>query len=185
VPTETTEAVLIEHARRGEEHALEAIYRRHSGRLFTLAFYSLGSRSAAEDAVQTIFARAFASIDRFEGASSLSTWLTRIAMNHVTDELRRRRVAYVPLESILGGDEEVSGEASPEERHAAQQTEVIVARALQELPPKLRTAVVLRYIDNLSYQEIAAVLGVSVGTVSSRLNRALAQLEPILRPLRA
>jgi RNA polymerase sigma-70 factor (ECF subfamily) len=177
------ETVEVRAALAGDAGAQQAIYDRYAGRLFTLAFYMLGSRAAAEDALQSIFLKAFAALDRFNAKSALSTWLWRIALNHCNDELKRKRAETVPLETILGSGDDVSPGPSPERQFEARQTETVVGRALMELPPKLRSVVVLRYVENLSYDEIAAALGTSVGTVSSRLSRALAELERILRPL--
>src|ERR1051325_6030228 len=105
---------------------LRELYDRFAGRIFTLAHYTLGSRSAAEDAVQTVFLRASQNLARFRGQAALGTWLWRIALNHVSDELRRRkRVEEVPLDAILGwGD---PGQ-SPETRHGLKQ--------LDEVPPR-------------------------------------------------
>jgi RNA polymerase sigma-70 factor, ECF subfamily len=162
---------------------LHALYEQYGGRIYTLARYALGSPVAAEDAVQSIFLKAFQNLGHFRGEAGAGTWLWRIAVNHVSDELRRRkRAEEVPLDAILGWADEVP---SPEQRRAVKQIDEIVARALLELSPKLRTVVVLRYVEEMPYEEIAAVLGCSVGTVSSRLARALAKLERILRPLRS
>ena len=84
----------------------------------------------------------------------------------------------------MGSDREIAFRLSPEEEHQARQTERIIARALRELSPKLRSVAILRYLQDLSYDDIAVILGCSKGTVASRLNRALTDLERILRPLR-
>jgi RNA polymerase sigma-70 factor (ECF subfamily) len=160
---------------------LRDLYDRYATRIHTLARYTLGSDAAAEDAVQAIFLKAFEQSASFRGQAERSTWLWRIAVNHCTDELRRRkRVEEVPLDAVLGWAVEAD---SPEEHHAVKQIDAIVARGLLELSPKLRTVVALRYIDEMPYDEIASVLGCSIGTVSSRLSRALTELERILRPI--
>jgi RNA polymerase sigma-70 factor, ECF subfamily len=175
---------LVGLARRGAEEALDALYRRHADRVMTLCYYALGSRSAAEDAMQSVFLKAFRGLAEFREQSAFHTWLLRIAINHCNDELRKRSAEYVPLESIMGSDREIAARLSPEEEHESRQVEQIVARALRELSPKLRSVAILRYIQDLSYEEIAAVLDCSKGTVASRLSRALTDLERILRPLR-
>lgn len=160
---------------------LRDLYSHYGARIHTLAHYMLGSESAAEDAVQSVFLKAFQSMDRFRGDAAAGTWLWRIAVNHCSDELRRRkRVEEVPLDAILGRPDDAH---SPEQRHGSKQIDEIVARALLELSPKLRTVVVLRYVEEMPYDAIAAVLGCSIGTVSSRLARALTALERILRPV--
>jgi len=160
---------------------LRELYDAYAARIHTLAQYTLGSRSAADDAVQTIFLKAFQGLSNFRGQAALGTWLWRIAVNHCSDELRRRRRSEeVPLDAILGWADHAP---SPEQRHNVKQVDEIVARALLELSPKLRTVAVLRYVEEMPYDEIAEVLGCSIGTVSSRLARALTQLEQMLRPI--
>jgi RNA polymerase sigma-70 factor (ECF subfamily) len=160
---------------------LRDLYDQYAGKIHTLAHYMLGSRSAAEDAVQSVFLKAFQNLSRFRRQSEAGTWLWRIAVNHCHDELRRRkRVEEVPLDAILGWSNDSD---SPEHRRGVKQIDEIVARALLELSPKLRTVVVLRYVEEMPYDEIAEVLGCSIGTVSSRLARSLAALEKILRPI--
>ena len=160
---------------------LRDLYERYAGRMYTLAHYTLGSHAAAEDAVQTVFLKASQSLPKFRGQAAPGTWLWRIAVNHCNDELRRRkRTEEVPLDAILGW---ADGAATPEQKHGVKEIDRIVARALLELSPKLRTVVALRYVDEMPYDEIAEILGCSIGTVSSRLARALATLEKILRPV--
>jgi RNA polymerase sigma-70 factor (ECF subfamily) len=160
---------------------LRDLYEEYGAKIHTLARYLLGSRVAAEDAVQSVFLKAFQHRERFRGEADARTWLWRIAVNHCHDELRRRkRVEEVPLDEVLGW---ANDEQSPELRHRVKQIDEIVARAILQLSPKLRTVVVLRYVEELSYPEIAAVLGLSIGTVSSRIARALEALETILRPI--
>jgi RNA polymerase sigma-70 factor, ECF subfamily len=180
----TEDRELVRLAQRGTDEALAALYSRYADRVVTLCFYTLGSRTAAEDAMQSVFLKAFRGLAEFRGQSEFRTWLFRIAINHCNDELRMRSAQYVPLESIMGSDREIASRLSPDEEHESRQTELIVARALRELSPKLRSVAILRYIEDLSYEEIAAVLNCSKGTVASRLNRALTDLERILRPLR-
>jgi RNA polymerase sigma-70 factor (ECF subfamily) len=160
---------------------LRELYERYAARIRTLAHYTLGSRAAADDVVQTVFLKASQSLATFRGQAAPGTWLWRIAVNQCNDELRRRRrTEEVPLDAILGWADDA---ASPEQRHGVKEIDEIVARALLELSPKLRTVVVLRYVDEMPYDEIAAILGCSIGTVSSRLARALTKLEQTLRPI--
>jgi RNA polymerase sigma-70 factor (ECF subfamily) len=160
---------------------LQGLYERYAGRIYTLARYTLGSAAAAEDVVQSVFVKAAQHLSQFRREADPGTWLWRIAVNHCTDEVRRRkRVEEVPLEAILGW---ADPSQSPEQTHAVKQIDEIVARGLLELSPKLRTVVVLRYVDEMPYDEIARVLGCSIGTVSSRLARGLAALERVLRPI--
>ena len=97
---------------------------------------------------------------------------------------RRAAAPYVPLEAILGSGDEIDAAPLPDAARERTQRQVIVQQAVMDLPPKLRAAVVLKYGEGMSYEEIAGVLDCSPGTVASRLNRALAKLEERLRPLR-
>jgi len=162
---------------------LRELYDKYAPRIRTLARYTLGSRAAADDVVQTVFLKASQSLATFRGQAAPGTWLWRIAVNQCNDELRRRKRTdrvEVPLDAILGWADDA---ATPEQRHGVKEIDEIVARALLELSPKLRTVVVLRYVDEMPYDEIAAILGCSIGTVSSRLARALTKLEQTLRPI--
>lgn len=119
---------------------LRDLYEQYGARIHTLARYLLGSRVAAEDAVQSVFLKAFQHREQFRGEADARTWLWRIAVNHCQDELRRRkRVEEVPLDEVLGW---ANDEQSPELCHRVKQIDEIVARAILQLSPKLRTVVV-------------------------------------------
>jgi RNA polymerase sigma-70 factor (ECF subfamily) len=177
------ERALVNAAQQGDRDAFKALYDCYRDRVYNYVFYSIGDELRAEDVLQIIFVKIFRGLPGFRFEASLSTWIYRIAVNECLNQQRRRGMRQVPFEALLGSDEEPCA-AAADHQHAEAERREIVHRALMELSPKLRSVVALRYLEELSYDEIAAVLECSAGTVASRLNRALGQLEKRLRPLR-
>jgi RNA polymerase sigma-70 factor (ECF subfamily) len=160
------DADTIGGCRRGDTAAQRRVFDRYKDRVFSIALNFLrGDHAGAQDVTQEVFVKVFRSAASFRQDARLSTWLYRITANACMDELRRRRrivlFGSVPsqLEKAVNPDE--PSEIDPE-----------LKAALARLSPKLRIAVLLRYFDDLSYEEIAEALGVTTGTVASRLNRA-------------
>ena len=156
-----------------------------------LAMNLLGDRDEALDLSQEVFLRVFRTIHRFRGQSSLRTWIYRIAVNQARNRhrfwRRRHRADQVSLdEHIATHGEFLSGRESTPDRVLAQKELAASAcsSALDDLPFDQRTAIVLREVDGLSYEEIAFSLGVAVGTVKSRLTRARQALRLELREAR-
>ena len=171
--------------------AVRVVTMRNNQRLFRAAWSILKDRSEAEDAVQTAYLKAFAAIGKFEGRSSLSTWLTRIAIN---EALMRRRAAKrrrAQLEeaqvSILDDYREqlmrgsMSGNA-PDADVVRAQIRGLLERAVGQLPEEFRPVFVLREIEGLSVEETAEALGVVPATVKTRLHRAKRRLQQSLAP---
>ena len=171
----------------GDVTGFEAIVRRYSGMVFTLAARLVGPLDA-EDIVQETFLRAFRGLESFRGESSLKTWLYAIALNRV----RVRRGTLARLRSLFGSarsdagpdfslvDGLADGGLSPEENAARSEERRRLRTAIRALPEEFRLAVVLRDLEGLSYEEVAAVLSVPVGTVRSRLSRGRALLKEAL-----
>lgn len=178
------ERELVVAAQSGDRAAFKEIYDRFRDRVYNLAFYSLGEALAAEDVLQIVFMKVHRGLPGFRFESQLATWIYRIALNQCLNENRRRGAQHVPLESLLGSGDEIDLNSSPHDKRATSERREIIRQAVLELSPKLRAVVALKYMEGLSYTEVAEVLGCSPGTVASRLNRALAQMEARLRPLR-
>lgn len=178
------ERALVQAAQRGDRHAFKSLYERYRDRLHNLIFYSLGDRLWAEDVLQIVFIKIYKGLPGFRFEASPATWMYRIALNECLNQQQRRGASHVPFEEILGSDDEFDRAALPDLAHAEAQRREIIRQAVMELSPKLRAVVVLKYIEGLSYDEMAQVLACSPGTVASRLNRALGRLEARLRPLR-
>ena len=175
---------LVAAAQGGDRAAQKAIYQLFHERVYTLVFYAANQPAAAEDLTQTIFLKIFRALPQFRHESRLATWIYRIALNECLNHNRRSSAEYVPLEAILGSGDEIDAAPAPDSRHERGQRQAIIQQAVMDLSPKLRAVIVLKYVEGLSYEEIAQVLECSAGTVASRLSRGLASLEERLRPLR-
>jgi RNA polymerase sigma-70 factor (ECF subfamily) len=154
-------------------HNLENVFREHGPRLHRLALRYLRQPEAAEDAMQEAFARALQKIDQFREEADVTTWLYRITVNVCLDSIRRESTRRTePIESAAA----VRG--CPMRIRAAEQRWMLesVTRALDALDPQQRMVVVLRDFEGLSYDQIATITGLPIGTISSRLNRARQQL---------
>jgi len=155
-----------------------------------LAMNLLGDRDEALDLSQEVFLRVFRTIYRFRGQSSLRTWIYRIAVNQARNRhrfwRRRHRADQVSLDQHIATHGELlsNGDSKPDRMFAQKELAERLQRALDHLPFDQRTAIVLREIDGLSYEEIAFSLGVAVGTVKSRLTRARQALRLELREAR-
>ncbi|MDO5082255.1 RNA polymerase sigma factor SigE [Arachnia propionica] len=150
----------------------------HSERVYRLAHRLTGNRQDAEDLTQDVFVRVFRSIHTFQ-PGTLEGWLHRITTNLFLDGARRRQ--RIRMDALTSAPEHVWGQASsPEQLHDDSSLDADVAQALAELKPEQRVAVVLCDIEGLSYEEIAQVLDVKLGTVRSRIARGRAQLREAL-----
>ena len=178
------ESSLIRAAQRGDHGAFQQLYESYHDRFYNVAYYTLKDIQLTEDTVQTIFLKIYRGLPTYRFESSFLTWAYRIAMNEARNQLRNKK-NDLPLAVINGSIHEIHEKAGPHEDHMIQQREEIVRRAVMELTPKLRTVIVLKYVNGLSYDEIASILNCSQGTVASRLNRAVEKLESILSPFRS
>ena len=178
------ERATIVAVQQGDREAFKALYERYRDRVYNVIFYSIGDELRAEDVLQIVFLKIYRGLANFRFEASLATWIYRITLNECLNQQRGRGVQHIPFEALLGSDEELDTGAAADLQHAEGERREIVHRAVMELSPKLRAVVALKYLDGLSYEEIASVLECSPGTVASRLNRALSELEARLRPLR-
>ena len=171
---------------RDPEHQPEAwqppswdeVVRTHSGRVYRLAYRLTGNRADAEDLTQEVFVRVFRALDNYR-PGTFEGWLHRITTNLFLDGARRR--ARIRFEALPEDAERVPGhERSPEQAFSDDNLDGDVQHALDELPPDFRAAVVLCDIEGLSYEEIAATLGIKLGTVRSRIHRGRTLLRQAL-----
>jgi RNA polymerase sigma-70 factor (ECF subfamily) len=185
------EASLVQRCALGDEAACSELVSEHQRMVVQLAVNLLGDRDEALDLSQEVFLRVFRTIHRFRGQSSLRTWIYRIAVNQARNRhrfwRRRHRGDQVSLDAHVAahGDFLSGGQAGPDRVLAQKELAAKLNHALENLPFDQRTAIVLREIDGLSYDEIAYSLGVAVGTVKSRLTRARQALRLELREERA
>jgi RNA polymerase sigma-70 factor (ECF subfamily) len=181
------EAALVERCAAGDEGACAEVVAEHQRMVVQLAMNLLSDRDEAMDLSQEVFLRVFRTMHRFRGQSSLRTWIYRIAVNQARNRhrfwRRRHRADQVSLDQhVAAHGEFLSGsESTPDRMLAQKELATRLQQALDSLPFDQRTAIVLREIDGLSYDEIAYSLGVAVGTVKSRLTRARQALRHELR----
>jgi RNA polymerase sigma-70 factor, ECF subfamily len=166
---------VIEACQQGDRAAFELLFETYKDKVFSIAVYSSGGdRTVADDVTQQIFLKLFTAIRQFRGDSEFTTWLYRLVVNACLDE-RRRRKRWLPLgETTVMSN---PGSKKPQEKQYARlEVAEAVRKAIGELKPKFRLPILLKYIEGLSYEEIASVMGCSKGTVASRLNRGHSQL---------
>jgi RNA polymerase sigma-70 factor (ECF subfamily) len=177
------EAVVVAQAREGDVRAFSELVRRYEGKIFRLAQHVTQNREDAEDVLQETFMKAYEHLDQFQGNSKFYTWIVRIAVNQALMKLRRRKTdRSVSLdETIDTGEDTVVREIAawdenPENRYSREELGKILDTAVQSLDPPYRSVFQLRDIDELSTEETADALGLSVPAVKSRLLRARLQL---------
>lgn len=179
------EAEVVTELQSGSPAAFEALIQHFHGPLFRLLCQMLGNPADAADTAQEVFLKAFRGIRGFRGGSSLKTWLYRIAIREALNQRRwwrRHQSKETSYEASGMGDEALGAgaESGPFEACAARETQQAVRRALARLPQAFRGAVVLRDLEGLSYEEIAEVLDISIGTVKSRILRGRRALKELL-----
>lgn len=189
---EVTDENLAERAAAGDPGAFDALVVLYSDRVFGVAFRMLGDRAEAEDLAQDVFVTLHRALGSFRGESKLSTWIFRITRNRCLNRmkfLRRRHVGLHadiddPAYSYACADVETkaSGGRDPHKKLANDELSALLQAYLLELPEEQRVLVVLRDLEDLSYEEIVDITGLPIGTVKSRLHRARAALAKMLQP---
>lgn len=169
---------IIARARRGDADAFEQLVVAYRDQVFRLALRMCGSEADADEVAQEAFLSAWKALPNFRGESQFSTWLYQLTTHAAIDLMRRekRQIAAADITEVNAAD------PAPSPQQQAEQSEQreIVRDAILQLAPEQREVVVLRFMEELSYEEIGAVLKLPSGTVKSRLNRAKAQLKEIL-----
>jgi RNA polymerase sigma-70 factor, ECF subfamily len=181
---EPTDARLVEAALQGDRDAFGDLVVRYQDRLFNTMLRIAGSREDAADAVQDAFVQAYTKLDAFRGDAQFFTWLYRIAMNVALSRRRRRRpISSLDAAKTNAGDEPMDAAAAPHDRMIADERAAQVHSALAGLGDQHRKILVLRELEGCSYEVIADILELPVGTVRSRLFRARMQLRDKLKSL--
>lgn len=161
------------------------VVREHGQRIFNAVYCVVGNKADAEDVTQEVFLKAYQALGKFKGESKLSTWLYRIAMNAACDHFRRSGNT-APLKETFGAatqEEDIYSNRTcpgPESQYLKKETSETLRVAMMKLPLKYRTVLVLKEIEDRQYKEIAMILGISIGTVESRLFRAREILRKVM-----
>jgi RNA polymerase sigma-70 factor (ECF subfamily) len=168
--------VLVERCRQGDDLAWEQLVRRCQGRVYALAYHYLGRFEDARDVAQEVFVRVYQQLDSCQGDGFMA-WLLRITRNHCIDQIRRRK-ARPPAEDLLVDDQWTMADTAPnpEQAWVADSRKRLVYDALRQLNGQNREMILLKDIQGLALQEIADMLGLPLGTVKSRSNRARVEL---------
>jgi RNA polymerase sigma-70 factor (ECF subfamily) len=162
---------VIEDCRRGDREAFRLLFETYRDRVYSISlYYFKGDEALAHDVTQQVFLKLMTSICQFRRDAEFTTWLYRMVVNACLDEQRRRR-RFLPFGDGFVTRGNTPGERSEEERYARVELADCVKAAISDLRPKLRLPILLKYVEGLSYEEMACVLNCSKGTVASRLNR--------------
>ena len=178
----SNEAALVERLKAGDEQALGSIFTRHSAKLYNVAQRILGNAADAEEVIQDVFWMAFRKANSFQGHSQFSTWLYRLTVNAALGRIRRgRKNKDVEYEEYLPKFQDdghhrvrplVDWSDTLEEKYAEQETQALLARALDQLKPLDKSVIVLSDLEGFSDKEIAPMVGLTVSAVKTRLHRA-------------
>ena len=178
---------LIEACRKGHDAPFEELVDRYKMKAYSLAYFLVGNAADALDISQEAFIKIYRNLHRFRGKSGFGTWLHRITYTLCMDFLRsRKRRASLSYRDEIGKPEEEpeiesNGKSNPLKGLVKKETREMVRGAIDRLPAKLKSVLVLREIEDLSYGEIAGIVGCSTGTVMSRLHHARKRLGKILK----
>ena len=188
VPANSPEAIetLIERCLQGDQTAWDAVVRVYRRKVFNVAYKFVGKHDEAEDLAQEIFLKIFKSLDTFDRRANFQTWLVSVSRNLCIDHYRSVRKERQTIDRAVDASELSPASTDPGPMAALEQRDrvVLLRQAMSALPDTLRTAVLMRDIHELSYQEIADRLGLPQGTVKSRINRGRAELARQIRKLR-
>ncbi len=188
-PQRREETQLISLCQKGDRAAFERLYHRYARDVFTMALRMVNSQELAEEVTQEVFISVYKNIKNFQFQSAFTTWLYRIVYRRAADQFRKLK-KYQEKTVLYSGEEdnpailEVRDPGdNPSENALKRERNRMIEQAIAELSPKQRAIMVLRYIQQLSYEEIADILGCRIGTVKSRLNRAHKTMETKLNEL--
>jgi RNA polymerase sigma-70 factor (ECF subfamily) len=181
IGTRTEESAIIAELKAGSEQAYSWLIGEFHQPIYSLIYRMVNDPSDAADTTQDVFLKVFRGMKHFHGESCLKTWIYRIALHEAANRKRwwfRHKAQETPINPVMTGGCEFSGEdrlvdpgESPFEKFAHTEVRAVVDQALQQVPEPYRTALILRDLEEMSYEEIAEVLAISLGTVKSRITR--------------
>ena len=185
---ELNEAEAIERAKQGDAEAFQALYEKHKRRVYSLCLRMTANVAEAEDLTQEAFLQLYRKIATFRGESAFSTWLHRLSVNVVLMHLRKKGLPVVSLEETTQGVEEDSPKkdfGADDLALAGSIDRLQLQRAVEDLPPGYRTIFVLHDVEGYEHNEIAEIVGCSIGNSKSQLHKARMRLRDLLKMNRA
>ena len=182
-----SEADAIERAKRGDAAAFEALYNLHKRRVYSLCLRMTANTASAEDLTQEAFLQLFRKIGTFRGESAFSTWLHRMAVNVVLMQLRKKGLPVVPLEETMETEEDAPRKepGADDPRLAGSIDRMQLQRSIKALPPGYRMIFLLHDVEGYEHNEIAEIVGCSIGNSKSQLHKARMKLRDLLKTSRA
>jgi RNA polymerase sigma-70 factor (ECF subfamily) len=182
-PKAASETQLIARAQQGDEEAFTALFETHKRRVYSLCLRMTGNTAEAEDLAQEAFLQLFRKISTFRGESAFSTWLHRLAVNVVLMHLRKKGLQQISFDEVdTSQDEPVKRDYGDDDRRLTGSVDRIgLQRAIADLPPGYRTVFVLHDVEGYEHNEIAEIMGCSVGNSKSQLHKARMKLRERLR----
>ena len=180
---------LVERVQKGDKRAFDLLVRKYQHKIVSVVTRYVSDWSEAQDVAQEAFIRAYRALGAFRGDSAFYTWIYKIAINtaknHLVSRGRRPPIGDIAIEDavLLDGASQLRERATPERELLRQEIEQTVFGTVEELPEELRTAITLREVDGVSYEEIAEAMNCPIGTVRSRIFRAREAIDEKLRPL--
>ncbi len=186
---QSSDQVLVERVQRGDKSAFDLLVLRYQNKIVQLVTRYVHDPSEAQDIAQEAFIKAYRALPSFRGDSAFYTWLYRIATNsaknHLVSMSRRPPTDDIDAQDAeqFSGDTGLKEYATPEHMVLSEEIEQTIAAAIEALPDELRTAITLRELEGLSYEEIAQAMDCPIGTVRSRIFRARDAIETRLKPL--
>jgi len=182
-----TEAEAIERAKQGDEAAFEILYNLHKRRVYSLCLRMVSNPAQAEDLAQEAFLQLFRKVGTFRGESAFSTWLHRMTVNVVLMHLRKKGLPLVSLEETIETDEETQKKelGADDVKLTGSLDRLQLQRAIDKLPPGYKMVFVLHDIEGFEHNEIANMVGCSIGNSKSQLHKARLKLRDYLKSMRA
>jgi RNA polymerase sigma-70 factor (ECF subfamily) len=182
-----SEGEAIERAKQGDAEAFEVLYNLHKRRVYSLCLRMTANTAAAEDLTQEAFLQLFRKIGTFRGESAFSTWLHRMAVNVVLMQLRKKGLPVVSLEDTVDSEQDTPKKelGTPDPLLAGSIDRLQLQRAVETLPPGYRTIFLLHDVEGYEHNEIADMVGCSIGNSKSQLHKARMKLRELLKTSRA
>jgi RNA polymerase sigma-70 factor (ECF subfamily) len=182
-----TELEAIERAKQGDPEAFEILYNLHKRRVYSLCLRMTANTAAAEDLTQEAFLQLFRKIGTFRGESAFSTWLHRMAVNVVLMQLRKKGLSVVPLDDTVETEEETPRKelGATDAKLAGSVDRLQLQRAIDALPPGYKSIFVLHDVEGYEHNEIAEMVGCSIGNSKSQLHKARLKLRELIKTAKA